>query len=67
MKNLLWLINRSHYGDPDTCDNVYSSLSIHAQVLNRKKIPKDAAPFEHLEDIAIHSFLPGLWLYSRFA
>jgi hypothetical protein len=56
LMNLLWLINRSHYGDPDTCNNVYSALSIHAQVLNRKKIPKDAAPFEHLEDIAIHSF-----------
>lgn len=54
--NFLWLINHSHYGDPDACNNVYSALSIHAQVLNRKKIPKNAAPFEHLEDITIHSF-----------
>ena len=53
--NLLWLINHSHYGDPDACVNVYSALSTHAQVLNRKKMPKNA-PFEHLEDIAIHSF-----------
>jgi hypothetical protein len=50
--NFLYLINYSHYGDPDTCNNVYSALSIHAQVLNRKKIPKDTPPFEHIEDIA---------------
>jgi len=54
--NLLWLINESHYGDPEVCVNVYSALSTHVQVLNRKKIPKSAAPFEHLEDIALHSF-----------
>src|SRR4029077_5988886 len=54
--NLLWLINHSHYGNPDACNHMYSALSIHVLVLNRRKIPKKAAPFEHLEDIAIHSF-----------
>jgi hypothetical protein len=59
--NLLYLINQSHYGDPDTCVNVYSALGTHAQVLNRAKIPKTNAPFEHLEDIAIHSFYVALF------
>ena len=54
--NFLWLINKSHYGESDGSVNEYSTLSSHIQALHRKKIPPGAAPFHHLEDIAIHSF-----------
>jgi hypothetical protein len=33
-----------------------SALSTHAEVLSRRRLPKTKVPFEHLEEIAIHSF-----------
>jgi hypothetical protein len=53
--NFLWLINKSHHGDPSLV-NEYSSLNTHMHVLDRKKSSKGDPPFEHLEDIALHSF-----------
>ncbi|KAN0083278.1 hypothetical protein V8E54_002366 [Elaphomyces granulatus] len=58
--NLLWLINKSHHGDPSLVKE-YSSLNTHMHVLDRKKSSKGDPPFEYLEDSPLHSFYAALF------